>query len=243
MDMNKWYGKVKRSTDWGRVAGRKAKPINIHVDGALISYEMKVDDTKGLFIAVMPEEGGRKETYESTSRADLVKFLEELAKEQHCATWERYIVIEYSCTAVGDDNDHDLEDGTKKRKKRPKLFERVSAIRLDFDVWDYTTEARERAGDSWSRSGKFLRRCRVWNPEQPVDEYDRAGAEWTHDDKVPVGAMPYSKERLEGLVKIQETLAQLDGKMREFLVGSPEELAARFDALGEVGAKLLGDGK
>lgn len=246
MDMNKWYGKVKLVTDHGRVRGRKAKPICIQVDGATIEYEMKVDDTKGLFIAVVDDVGGRKEIYESTSRADLVKFLEELAREQHCPTWERYIVVEYSCTAVGDGADYDLEDGTKKRKKRPRLFERVRAIRLDFEIWDYTTEPRERAGDSWTRAGKYLRRRLVVDADAPTEGPDRgvSGAEWTYDDKVPVGAMPYTRARVIVLQEIQRGLAQLDAKMREALGGKPDELAARIDLLGDaVCAKLLGGGE
>lgn len=247
MDMNKWYGKVTRREDWGRVSGRKAKPINVNVDGRTISYEMKVDDTKGLFIAVVPSEGGRKETFESTSRRDLADFLEEFAKEHECATWERYIVVDYSCTAVGDGADHDLEDGTAKRKKRPRLFERVRAIRLDFEIWDYTTEARQHVGDLWLRAGKYLRRRMVRNPDVPADgpeKNENVGyAEWTHDDKVPAGAMPYTRERVAVLEEIQRGLARLDAKMREVLGGAPDELAARLDALGANGVKMLGGGE
>jgi hypothetical protein len=205
---------------------------------------MRVDDVAGEFIAVVNDEGNRVSYYTSKTRADLVEFMTELAKELHVIEWRRYIVVEYSATFEGDGNDYHLgeelptdvsADSKSKRKKRQAVADRVRAIRLSWEVWDYSTQPLDRPADGWRQGGKFLRRRRVLESGKP------GHPEWTWDETLPAGVMPYSPERLKVLEEIQRALGKLDARMREFLAGNADALAARIDAMTDAG-RLLGSG-
>jgi hypothetical protein len=248
MDEMKWYGKVEKKRWYGgRMPGRKSKALVVRVEsGEPQIFEMRVDDVPGDFIAVVSDGNGSGDYYVSKSRADLVNFMKEYAADQTVVGWERYLVVEYSATAVEDSNDYDLDaeiEVKRARKKQSPQLDMVRTIQLDYDVWDYSTNAFTKpASGSWDRGPRQeLRRRKVYSPEDG-DESRTGSPEWSGDDKPPRGAVPYSAERVAVIEEIQRALGKLDARMREFLGGDPKQLAKKLDAAIGDASRLLGDG-
>lgn len=254
MDMMKWYGKVSKDRCYGKPPGRTARrPLHVRTEGGHITYEMRVDDVAGDFIAVVPDSSG--DYYTSKSRADLVAFMEALAADSVVLNWRRCIVVKYSATGVDDGHSYDLGDALptedeheeltarerrkKKHKRRLAALEMVRHISLTFEICDYSAEPVERgAENAWTPKGYFYRvRDVLGDPEDP----NRTGSPSWAGDSLPAGAMSYTPERVRVLEDVQRALGKLDARMREFLGGDPDELAARIDAMTDT-ARLLGTG-
>lgn len=243
MDEMKWYGKVEKKRAYGRMPGRKSKVLVIRIEsGEPQIFEMRVDDIPGDFIAVVPDASG--DYYTSKSRADLVAFMKEYAADQNVVSWKRYLVVEYSATAVEDANDYDLEaeiEVKRARKKQSPQLDMVRAIRLDYDVWDYSTNVFTKPANAWGGGGQELRRRKVYSPED--GDASRTGSpDWSGGDTPPRGAVPYSAERVAVIEEIQRALGKLDARMREFFGGDPEDLGKKLDAAIGDPTRLLGDG-
>lgn len=231
-------GDVTESHRGPRLPGRKAGSLRIRVaQSEYATFELRVDIERGDWIVAIGDS-----LYRCADKAKLEGYVEKLLQLQRAVTWTRYLVIDYEAEGPGDFGNRRRYAPDDKRRDRDV---EVAAIRLDWEVWDYSdpiqhpgqTIPRRKSREVFIHERKAAELEEdegiVWSnrDELPDEYYSTEG--WLHDNKIPDGAVVFTPDRHALLRSIRAAMGRLDGKLvAVFNAGTPAELAAKLDRAG-----------
>jgi len=241
-----------------RAPGKKVGKLHVKLDYATLEVELRLDVHDGTFHA---EYEGT--WYDARTKDELSAKIRQAAQKTIDVEWTRYLVVDYEAKAWPLDGDSgrpktsghyvtlsiDDDRATLARdpqadKWRNRNRERVvTSIDLHWQVCEFSTPY---ALPEDKRKTVRMRRevdCQLDNRDDDGHETYReviGAPSEQDDDKLPVGAVPWTAEREAFLREVLAALGKLDARMVELFRGDPDQLSRQLDDAVHQGlARLL----
>ena len=241
-----------------RAPGKKVGTLSVKLerktsryDYATISVELRLDVHDGTFHA---EYEGR--WYDARTKDELCAKIRQAAQKTIDVEWTRYLVVDYEAKAwpldgdsgrpetsgsfetlsIADDRALLARDPQADKWSNRNCTRVVTSINLHWAVCEFSTPYALPEDKK-----KTVRMCR--KIDLRLDDRDDKGNETYRevvgepseqdDDKLPVGAVPWTAEREAFLREVLAALGKLDARMVELFRGDPDQLARRLDTAGK----------
>lgn len=206
-----------------------------HEKRAEFQVELRLDQ-RGIFHALY-----QGVWYDDPTQKGLTDKIRKAVHRTIDVTWTRYCLVDYSATACALDDDSnrpdqhggtvydidadrtdlDKPDRSHHRRMANSRYQ-IKGLDLTWDVVDYSS-AYERPEDH--RSVRMKRDIYVRDGVDHVTD-----SEELDDDKLPIGAFPWTPDREAFLHEILSTFRAIDARMSALFSGAPEAVAAQIDA-------------
>ena len=154
--------------------------------------------------------------YVSKSRDALQTKMDQVARVTLNLKWTRYLKVSYKAEipygTSWSDSTTTLEVDDERKKP-------ILGMKLSWEVMEYSDVIQLPGVDG----ERYMSR--------KVDEDGEVSSQQTTVKELPVGLVPYSKEREAILNSIREAFTAIDKKMSTLFHGSPEQVAKQLDAV------------
>jgi hypothetical protein len=244
-----------------RAPGKKVGTLSVKLerktsryDYASIEVELRLDVHAGTFHAEY--EGA---WYDARTKDELSAKIRQAAQKTIDVEWARYLVVDYEAKAWPLDGD----------SGRPETSGHYEALSIDddrallardpkADAWDRRSDARVVTSidlhwavcefstpyalpEDKKKTVRMRREIDLRRDDEGNETYrEVVGApNEQDDDKLPVGAVPWTAERAAFLREVLAALGKLDARMVELFRGDPDQLSRRLDAAVRQGSARL----